>query len=61
MALSFFPSFFYFSVFCVVIFCKYTPVSIKVAPVKRDALSMFHSLQCTMVNPFIAGSSVLFK
>ena len=23
--------------------------------------TMFHSLQCTMVNPFVAGSSVLFK
>ena len=33
---------------------------IKVAPVKHDAWFMFHSLQCTMVNPFVAGSSVLF-
>ena len=31
-----------------------------VAPVKHDAWFMFHSLQCTMVNPFVAGSSVLF-
>ena len=38
----------------------YTPISIMVAPVKHDAWFMFHSLQCTMVNPFVAGSSVLF-
>ena len=34
----------------------YTPVSIKVAPVNH-----VHSLQCTMVNLFVAGSLVLFK
>ena len=33
------------------LFHMYTAISIKIAPV---------SLQCTMVNPFVAGSLVLF-
>lgn len=38
--------------------CDYP--SIKVASVKYDEWSMFYRLQCTMGNPFVAGSSVLF-
>ena len=37
-----------------------TPISIKVVPVKHDARSMLQSLWCTMVDPFVAGSSALF-
>ena len=36
-------------------------ISIKVVlAVKHDAWSMFHSLQCAMVNPSVTGSLVLF-